>query len=472
MRVIMLAAIALILSATCPLWAEDGHGASLPIPRLGRPLEGAAGPASTQGTQHGPNPDFTGLMTRSRALDAGEIMARTSPAIVMIRVTRADGPGQGTGFLVGSGGLIATCNHVVENAAAIEVVTRQGTSSRSVRVVATQPDADLAILAVSGLGPAPFLALGDSSSVVVGEHIVAVGHPLGLEYSLSEGIVSALRDTDHKGVDLIQFTAPVSTGCSGCPLLDASGRAVGIVSLSHSSGQNLNFAVPVNYLRRLLARVDSGQTAFDGLRAGGRDEYATRATASDAPAPQALASKGGLPDTVSLVPDHIDDVTTPRTRVFRSGAHGFSLLCPAAWHVVPDERKRGLMVRLDSPDGKVKMDFATVQLSAATDLESFSVSMLAAIESSQMAAELGNQDLLAAAEAPRLLRTANVTVAGCSWRVYVHLHRDPNGGHVYQVTMLSVKATQAYVVRYSVGAADWERTRPVVQQLIGQVAVF
>lgn len=243
----------LAVLATCA-WAR---ATPLPVPRIGPPLESGAAhlpemeesdmPAGTKGVRALVAPETAGSSLSS-------ILERSAPAVVTISsVLPDDGPVRGAGFFIRPGGLIVTSHHLVDQARDIRVKTRDGNVHRGVRRVRIWPDADLALLRVSGMPPGhPCLSLADASRVRAGEVVVAIGHPLGLEYTLSTGIVSALRAARNTGIELIQFSAPVSAGCSGGPLLNAQAQVIGVVSLSHPDGQSLNFAIPSNYLRPLL----------------------------------------------------------------------------------------------------------------------------------------------------------------------------------------------------------------------------
>jgi S1-C subfamily serine protease len=118
-------------------------------------------------------------------------------------------------------------------------------------VLASEADKDLAIIKVKGKN-LPFLSLGDFEKVHVGDHVVAIGSPLGLEGTVSDGIVSALRDVASE--KWIQTTAPVSHGNSGGPLLDMNNHAVGVITwgVNLELGQNLNFAAPSSEVTALL----------------------------------------------------------------------------------------------------------------------------------------------------------------------------------------------------------------------------
>ncbi|MGB7229348.1 MAG: trypsin-like peptidase domain-containing protein [Candidatus Acidiferrales bacterium] len=190
------------------------------------------------------------------AQTAPQLAQKTFPSVVMIVTSDASGQplALGSGFSVGDG-VIATNMHVIEGASAarIKVIGRPETYTVG-GVIGTDPTADLALLKVNGLN-APPLQLGDSKQAAVGDQVFAVGNPEGLEGTFSEGIVSGIRTA---GADtLLQITAPISPGSSGGPVIDSNGKVLGIAVATFKEGQNLNFAVPVSYLKALLAQ-DAG----------------------------------------------------------------------------------------------------------------------------------------------------------------------------------------------------------------------
>jgi S1-C subfamily serine protease len=179
---------------------------------------------------------------------------RSSDAVVLIVISNSAGheTALGSGFLVSANGDIVTNYHVIKEAHSAIVKLSNGAFFPVIGVVASDADKDLAIIKVDGKN-LPFLSLGDDDKLQVGEHVAAIGSPLGLEGTVSDGIVSAFRDV--AGRKWIQITAPVSHGNSGGPLLDMNNHVVGVITwgVSLELGQNLNFAAPSNELTALLA---------------------------------------------------------------------------------------------------------------------------------------------------------------------------------------------------------------------------
>ena len=120
-------------------------------------------------------------------------------------------------------------------------------------VLALDEENDLAVLQAEGRN-LPFVSLGDSDAVRVGEAICVIGSPMALEGTVSAGIVSAVRELKG-GRKLLQITAPVSKGSSGSPVFNRKGEVIGVASFTLSGGQNLNFAIPSNTVKALLRRL-------------------------------------------------------------------------------------------------------------------------------------------------------------------------------------------------------------------------
>ena len=183
-----------------------------------------------------------------RAMTPAEIAARGLPSIVTMRT----GQSLGTGFVVRADGWIATNLHVVIGGPRVKVTLRDGRELEVVEVLAASPDHDLALVRVEATG-LPTLALGDSDAMRPGDPIVAIGNPMGLEDTVSNGLVSARRKVDKSGFEVLQVSAPIAPGSSGGPLFNDHGEVIGIATAIMQSGQNLNFGVPIRYLASMMA---------------------------------------------------------------------------------------------------------------------------------------------------------------------------------------------------------------------------
>lgn len=199
--------------------------------------------------------DATPADSRSadRRYTAAELFRRCSPSVVSIRVDKRRGQGGGTGFLIDDRGTIATNSHVIHDATAVKVKLKGGTWIRKVDLLMEDKEADLALLRVDVSSLPTALPLGDSDRVTVGEKVIAIGNPLGLEHTLTDGLVSARRI--YRGRKWIQISVPISPGNSGGPLFNMKGEVVGVTTAGFSvwaGAQNLNLAVPINVLKKML----------------------------------------------------------------------------------------------------------------------------------------------------------------------------------------------------------------------------
>lgn len=183
-----------------------------------------------------------------------EIAKRAFRSTVLLVMEDANGQplSLGSGFIVREG-QIATNLHVVEGAAkGYAKRVGQKTKYNIEGITAVDLKRDLVILKLSTPSVQP-LSLGNSDAVQVGESVYAVGNPQGLEGTFSQGIVSGIRDIDTD--KLLQITAPLSPGSSGGPVLNTQGEVIGVSVATYLGGQNLNFAIPSDYLKTLLGKI-------------------------------------------------------------------------------------------------------------------------------------------------------------------------------------------------------------------------
>jgi serine protease Do len=160
----------------------------------------------------------------------------------------------GSGVIVDAKGVILTNAHVVKDAHEIVAKLPDGRQFRATSVEVNDA-VDLAVVRIEGDG-LPVAALGDSDGLRVGQWVIAIGNPFGLEHTVTAGIVSALRKGPRPDVeDFIQTDAPINPGNSGGPLIDLDGRVVGINTAIYSKSggyQGIGFALPINLARRLM----------------------------------------------------------------------------------------------------------------------------------------------------------------------------------------------------------------------------
>ncbi len=214
------------------------------------------------------------------------LYARANPAVVNITIYGQNGGqivplGQGSGFVYDESGSIITNDHVVEGAEQVEVTFSDGTI-RDAEVIGQDPNSDLAVVKVDQLpaGIAP-LQLGNLSELAVGQTVIAIGNPFGLDGTLTRGIISALGRTipaltPFSIPQAIQTDAAINPGNSGGPLLDLHGHVIGVNAQIETGGTShsnsgVGFAIPVNVVERVVpVLIEKGkyEWAWLGVRGG------------------------------------------------------------------------------------------------------------------------------------------------------------------------------------------------------------
>lgn len=176
-----------------------------------------------------------------------ELFKLASPGVVLIEVFNESGErsGVGSGFIAAANGTIVTNYHVVRGAYTAKVHCQDGGTSTVQGVLGYDPDHDVAVIRVGDTSIKP-LGLGDSEQLQVGNKVVAIGSPLGFQNTISDGLVSGIRN------GLIQTSTPISPGSSGGPFFNTHGEVVGVAVASVTPAENLNFAVPINWAKRYL----------------------------------------------------------------------------------------------------------------------------------------------------------------------------------------------------------------------------
>ncbi len=181
------------------------------------------------------------------------IFREAAPAVVLIEMRDRSGRpiARGTGFIVQPEGTIVTCLHVIQCAASATVRTSKGDAFEIRSVLAVDKLRDLAIVSIPAVD-LPVLRLGRSSTVTVGQTVYTISNVLGaLQNTFSQGIVSARRQLD--GHEIFQVTTMITEGSSGAPLLDEHANVVGVLNARIPGEASLNFAIPIDYVRGLLA---------------------------------------------------------------------------------------------------------------------------------------------------------------------------------------------------------------------------
>jgi putative serine protease PepD len=291
-----------------------------------------------------------------------KVAAAVQPSVVSIKVTASGGSDEGSGVVMTSTGAILTNNHVISAAAnggSITVTFSNGDTAKAT-IVGRDASTDLAVIKASGVSNLKPATFGNSDSVHVGDTVLAIGSPLGLEGSVSAGIISAL----HRPVDVgnsdqqpqspfgdpfgqqqqsqggtttvlndaIQTDAPINPGNSGGPLVDAQGRVIGInsaiASLSSGVGQSGNigvgFAIPVDEAQRVAAQLLKGQTITHAVLGVSASDVTGGGARIEAVTASSGAAKAGLKvgDVITKVDSTIVSDATELTAAIRAHSAG------------------------------------------------------------------------------------------------------------------------------------------------------
>jgi hypothetical protein len=183
---------------------------------------------------------------------AGDIYKMAGPSVVLIETYGDDGKvsGSGSGFLVSADGRILTNFHVIAHTKRATVRLANQDAYDAVHVLGVDKRRDIALLMIDAANLS-YLRLGRSESAQIGDRLFTLGTPLGfLQNTLSEGLLSGVRQMD--GFKLFQLSAPISPGSSGSPVFNAQGEVIGIVKATIEEGQNLNFAIPIDYTAGMM----------------------------------------------------------------------------------------------------------------------------------------------------------------------------------------------------------------------------
>ncbi len=256
-----------------------------------------------------------------------DLYERVSPSVVFISAVTID-PYKinnrvnsviGSGFIINGDGLVLTNSHVVFGRQVITVTLDNGQRTRA-KLLGADPLLDLAVLRIP-VPPEghPKAALGDSDAVRIGEEVVAIGNPLGLEQTLTRGVVSGVNRMLPESpmslmLPLIQTDAPINPGNSGGPLLNRCGEVIGINTSILAEAQNIGFAVPINIAKHVIPEiVERGRVIRPWFGISGKlikkelmeiisiplvDGFLVETIEPESPAQQAGVHGGGLPITI------------------------------------------------------------------------------------------------------------------------------------------------------------------------------
>jgi hypothetical protein len=179
-------------------------------------------------------------------------IAKTKDAVAFIKTFDENGEqiAAGSGFNIKNNGIIVTNYHVISGASSISCFLNNNQEYKVDYILNYNILKDIAILKLKDASDLPVVALGDSDKVELGEDVVAIGNPLEFQNTVTTGIVSGIRNMF--GIDYIQTSASISPGSSGGPLFNAYGDVIGITSMTILNSQNINFAVPINSVKKLF----------------------------------------------------------------------------------------------------------------------------------------------------------------------------------------------------------------------------
>ncbi|MFH0772325.1 MAG: trypsin-like peptidase domain-containing protein [Candidatus Omnitrophota bacterium] len=199
------------------------------------------------------------VVNAEETFSAKEIYKQHQDAVGVVLVTDKDNKpiSQGSGFFISEDGYFVTNIHVIENGENFYVKLRNGAFFIVTNYLSYDKNADIIILKLDGKN-LPFLELGDSYQLEIGDEVMAIGSPRGLENTISPGVVSAIRESEDKAVRIIQTNAEVSPGNSGGPLLNMKGKVIGVTTFIIGNGEGLTFAVSVENIKEALNKQEAG----------------------------------------------------------------------------------------------------------------------------------------------------------------------------------------------------------------------
>jgi serine protease Do len=219
------------------------------------------------------------LLMLSSSRERNPTVAELQRAVFTVigRDAHNDAISQGSGFFIDSNGTGITNFHVLKGSSQAEIRLENGTKYSIARVLAANEEIDLIAFKVNipSSKVASVIDIKRAAQPTVGQHIFAIGSPKGFNNTVSDGLVSAIREVD--GMKVIQITAPMSPGSSGGAVIDDRGVLVGVTSFQAKSGQNLNFAIAADHVRSLLDReIGTSFTSFASSLRVTRSENTTQ----------------------------------------------------------------------------------------------------------------------------------------------------------------------------------------------------
>lgn len=348
-------------TAVAPRAEKPKKSVSLPA-ALALMLAGSVAAGSITGVVVSKNSDDSGTATVSEVLnqpvsntepsgdstnsDSGieDVASKVLPSVVAIQVMTRTAVESGSGSIISPGGYVLTNHHVIADARQGELqVTLNDGSKHTAQVIASDANTDVGIIKIDNVQDLPYLEFGDSSSLKVGQQVVAVGSPLGLNATVTSGIVSALnrpvRASQEGGqsslIDAIQTDAAVNPGNSGGPLVDMNGKLVGmnsmIASLSSGSSSSeagsigLGFAIPSVFAKRMADQlINKGEVTHPMLGVQVAAQQLVDGAYVAGVEPNSPADKAGLKegDVITRVNDRLIDSADSLIAATRSQEFG------------------------------------------------------------------------------------------------------------------------------------------------------
>ena len=183
----------------------------------------------------------------SSALTPEEMIREAKPRVVCLR----DDEGTGTGFIISHSGHVLTCKHIL-GGDIMRAISHEGEEWEA-RVLARDPEADLAILHVPQIKTEPMI-LGDPVAIAEGQTVYALGHPLGLDFTVSRGVVSSVNRT-RLGISYIQTDVPLNPGNSGGPIVNERGEVIGIANWILAQSHGLGFGLALRHVLAFAAQL-------------------------------------------------------------------------------------------------------------------------------------------------------------------------------------------------------------------------
>ena len=174
--------------------------------------------------------------------------------------------GQGSGFVITPDGLIVTNNHVIDGADKVTVKFQDNDKIYVAKVISSDRETDLAVIKIDAKHTLPVLQFGNSDAIQVGEWVLAIGNPFGLDNTVTAGIISAKHRIIGAGPfdNFLQTDASINPGNSGGPLLNMQGEVIGINTAINAAAENIGFAIPSTQAEKIIAQLQQGQTVKRG----------------------------------------------------------------------------------------------------------------------------------------------------------------------------------------------------------------